>query len=282
MKTTFRNLITYLLPLIPATLLQVASGQNLLTNPGFEMGTFSDRGDGFQILTPGSTVISGWTVINDSLAWGKYPNSAPNVHPVVPLEGLFFLDLQGDKLFNSPYGGVTQSIATVVGRKYALAFNLGTQEDVGSPATHGPVSLTASAGSTSSVFTFTASGEGSQWKEFKLNFEATSTSTQISLTGQSTSGGAYIGLDKVSVVEVTTPELSIDTASGQAELTVTGLVGAAYRLEYTDSLSPSAWTKLTDITLTVPSQTYPDPDPITAIGRRFYRLAYSIEGPSPD
>lgn len=251
------------------------SGQNLLANPGFETGTFTDRGDGFQILAPGSTVISGWTVINDSLAWGKYPNSAPNVHPVVPLEGSFFLDLQGDGIFNSPYGGVTQGIATVVGRKYALTFNLGTQEDAGSPATHGPVSLTATAGSTSAVFTFTASGVGTQWKEFRLNFEATSTNTQISLTGQSTTGGAYIGLDKISVVEVIAPGLSIGTASGQAELTVTGMVGSAYGIEYTDSLSPSAWTKLTDITLTVPSQIYPDPDPIATIGRRFYRLAYT-------
>ena len=47
-----------------------AAQNNLLVNPGFDAGTFTNRGDGFQILPAGSTVMTGWTVVSDSLAWG--------------------------------------------------------------------------------------------------------------------------------------------------------------------------------------------------------------------
>ncbi len=74
---------------------------NLVTNPSFELGTFTNRGDGFQILPLGSTAIGGWTVVNDSLAWGTIPNSAASVNPITPFDGTFFLDLQGDGIFSA-------------------------------------------------------------------------------------------------------------------------------------------------------------------------------------
>ena len=78
-----------------------AHAANLVTNPSFELGTFVNRGDGFQILPLGSTAITGWTVVNDSLAWGTLPNSAAGVNPVTPFDGTFFLDLQGDGVFSA-------------------------------------------------------------------------------------------------------------------------------------------------------------------------------------
>ena len=183
----------------------VAHAQNLLTNPSFELGTFMNRGDGFQILPNGSTVMTGWTVTNDSLAWGTIPNSAAGVNPVNPFDGSFFLDLQGDGSFGAPYGGVTQTISTLVGQQYHLAFYLGTQEDAGSPATHGPVSVSATAGSTTLPFTFNPGGTGTQWGEFGFDFTASSTSTPITIIGTSTAGGSYIGLDLVSVGVVPEP-----------------------------------------------------------------------------
>src|SRR4029434_1630449 len=102
----------------------VAHAQNLLVNPGFELGTFTNRGDGFQILPIGSTAMTGWTVVNSELAWGTTPNSAT----IVPFQGSFFLDLQGDGIFGEPYGGVSQTIATAVGQQYRMSFNLGTQQ----------------------------------------------------------------------------------------------------------------------------------------------------------
>jgi len=247
-----------------------ADAQNLLTNPSFELGSFVDRGDGFQILPIGSTAITGWTVINDSMAWGKYPNSAVNVHPAIPRDGTFFLDLQGDGVQNAPFGGVSQSIATITGRKYVLRFNLGTQQDAGSPFTHGPISVSAGADATTSTFTYNPSGTGSQWQEFKLVFVAQGPSTVISIIGQSTAGGAYIGLDHTSVVEVKEPTLGIALVGGQPRLTLSGSVGSTYRIGHTDDLStPSPWPTLVDITLATPSQDHTDPVP--PIDRHFYR-----------
>ena len=181
-----------------ASLDSVAHAQNLLTNPSFDLGSFVNRGDGFQILPNGSTAISGWTVINDELAWGTIPNSAL----IAPLSGLFFLDLQGDGVASAPYGGVTQSITTVAGQQYHLSFNLGTQQD-----THpGPVAVSATAGGTTLPFSFNPGGTGSQWGEFGFDFTASSTSTAISIVGtQPSTTAAYIGLDQVSVIVVPGP-----------------------------------------------------------------------------
>lgn len=248
----------------------VADAQNLLSNPSFELGGFVDRGDGFHILPNGSTAITGWTVINDSLAWGQYPNSAVNVHPAIPRDGTFFLDLQGDGLQNAPFGGVSQSIATTEGQKYVLKFHLGTQQDAGSPFTHGPISVTASAGATSSPFTYNPSGTGSQWQEFKLVFTAQGPSTVISIIGQSTAGGAYIGLDHTSVTAVKDPTLSIALVEGLPRLTLTGSVGSTYRIEHTDDLTTALpWTPLVDLTLATASQGHTDP--VEPVSRRFYR-----------
>jgi hypothetical protein len=79
-----------------------AAQNNLLVNPAFDAGTFTNRGDGFQILPAGSTVMTGWTVVGDSLAWGTTPNLAPNVTEILPKDGNRFLDLQGDGLV-SPF-----------------------------------------------------------------------------------------------------------------------------------------------------------------------------------
>ncbi len=179
---------------------------NLVNNPSFEQGTFVDRGDGFQILSAGSTAITGWTVTTDFLAWGKFPNSAPNTDPVIPHDGSFFLDLQGDGVQNAPFGGMTQTIPTILGQQYHFSLNLGTQESPTSPFTHGPVSVLATVGSTASVFTFAPSGTGTQWGEFGFDFIATGVSTPISIVGTATAGGAYIGLDLVSVTAVVVPE----------------------------------------------------------------------------
>jgi hypothetical protein len=255
-----------------------ALAQNLLTNPSFDLGSFTDRGDGFQILSNGSTTITGWTVINDSLAWGKYPNSAPNVHPAIPRDGTFFLDLQGDGLQGTPFGGVSQSIATIAGRKYVLRFHLGTQQDAGSPATHGPISVNASAGTTTAPFTFNPVGTtGSQWQEFKLVFVAQGASTLISITGQSTAGGAYIGLDHTSVVEVLDPTLTIAPMTGLAKLTLTGSVGSTYRIEWSHDMSALSWSPLVDLTLATASQEHTDPASPVSIGRRFYRASLLSE-----
>jgi hypothetical protein len=116
--------------------------------------------------------------------------------------GTDFLDLTGTT-DTSPFVGVSQTVATVSGQIYALTFDLGAQ---GSSGTFGgPISATASAGSSSTSFIDTgaigtaAGPNGSQtfWAPETLTFTATSSSTNISIVGKS--GNEFVGLDNVSL-----------------------------------------------------------------------------------
>lgn len=167
---------------------------NLLTNGSFEDTNKSFVGDANLVdeLPSGSTAIPGWTTTNGTFtAWimngNPYGISASN--------GSFFLDLTGYS-DSGTYGGVTQTFLTVAGTDYVVTFDIGYGGD--STAFGGPVKVEASAAGTSETFT---SGSGSPnpavWDTETFSFMATSTMTQLTLTGISTAGGDYIGLDNV-------------------------------------------------------------------------------------
>jgi hypothetical protein len=120
-----------------------------IINGSFEntQGTFVNQGSNFMTLAPGSTVIPGWTVTNDQIAWLTTPNVG-----IAPSDGSFFLDLTGTH-DNGFFGGVTQTVNTTPGGSYTLGFDLGSFENSGS--FRGPVSLNVQAGAISQNFTFT-------------------------------------------------------------------------------------------------------------------------------
>jgi hypothetical protein len=170
---------------------------NLIQNGSFETasdGSTLPTGNGSQ-LPSGNTDIADWTVFGgpgfDGVAW--LPNS--NGYGVNTPFGSYFLDLTG---YNdtAPYFGVEQTISTVAGQNYSLTFDLGVDQSSG--IYNGPVSVTASAGSTSQVLgPYDPAGVGNQWGAFTLNFTASSASTLISIQGEQ--GDQYIGLDNVAV-----------------------------------------------------------------------------------
>ena len=166
---------------------------NLVTNGSFESGAFVPNADNTMSLPNGSTAMTGWTVIADSLSW----INTPNPWSVLPSDGNFFLDFT-DYQQTPAFGGVSQTITTVAGQLYDLSFDLGSSNLYGRPN-----SISASAGSTVQVFTGSSTGGISDWQHFVLPFTAPSTSTTISLTG--VAGFAYIGLDNVSVSAVPLP-----------------------------------------------------------------------------
>jgi hypothetical protein len=140
-------------------------------------------------LLAGSTAMPGWTVVNSGLAW----IGPSNTFGLTASNGSYFLDLT-DYTDTSPFGGVSQSIATVSGTKYLLSFDLGSSTTFGTPS-----AITAQAGSTSGLFTSTLLGSNN-WETETLLFTATGPFTVISLTGAS--GDKYIGLDNVNVTAV--------------------------------------------------------------------------------
>jgi len=162
---------------------------NLLTNGSFESGTLVNDGNATQTFNAGPTAITGWSAIGRRVSWIE----AGNPFGIMAQDGSRFLDLTA---YNpgAPFGGVTQTIGTTIGDQYDLSFYLGSYTSVwGGP----PVSILVSAGGTSQTFTDSAATTASTWVRFSMPFNATSTSTAISLTGAA--GVNYIGLDNVDV-----------------------------------------------------------------------------------
>jgi len=177
-----------------AAVVAVPARAELITNGSFESGSYTDNHGGGMSLPVGSSNITGWTVVSGELAWLNNSNPYGGTTPY----GSYFLDLTGYH-DSSPYGGVSQTIATAVGQTYTLSFAVGY---IGQSGIYGgPVAVQASAGSASQTFTTGSSGTGPMWTTYTMNFTATSPSTVIQLIGTLSTGGQYIGLDNVSVVE---------------------------------------------------------------------------------
>jgi hypothetical protein len=179
------------LAIILAMALAAASGAhaNELVNGSFEQGTHTNDGNNTETFLAGATTITGWTTVGSHVSW----IADPNPFGLTAQDGSLFLDLTGYTA-GAPFGGVTQTIATTPGAPYKLTFELGSYTALwGGP----PVSITASAGSTSDVLTDAAPHSASTWTPETLDFMATGTSTVITLLGSA--GVNYIGLDNVDV-----------------------------------------------------------------------------------
>jgi len=173
---------------------------NLLTNGSFEDGAFAPNGEGFESLNPGATDIFGWTVTNNEMAWG----SNTNIYGLTSSDGDKFLDLTGYHNA-SPYGGVAQTIDTIVGRTYTVSFDIGDSTN-SNPLLNGPVAVEAKAGTADKDFFLAPSASGNLWQHYSYDFVATDTTTAVSFTGAS--GVDYIGLDNASVTLNPVPEAS--------------------------------------------------------------------------
>lgn len=163
---------------------------NAILNGSFENGAFVNQGSQTMTLLAGSTAITNWAVVGaDGLAW----INAGNPWSLSAQDGDKFLDLT-DFLAGPPFAGVTQSIATTAGSQYVLSYYLGSLTSIwGGP----PVSITASAGSTSLTCTDSTQSTVSTWTLCSMPFTATGALTTITLAGAA--GFNYIGLDNVSV-----------------------------------------------------------------------------------
>lgn len=210
------------LVLMTLALLACGAGQAMagLVNGSFEdtQGTFVPNFQDTMSLPAGSTTIPGWTTYSAELAW----IGPTNPFGITASNGAFSLDLTGYH-DSSPYGGVQQSVATIVGDTYLLQFDLGAFGT-------GAASISASAGGTSSAYSFTAPSGPQVWQQESLTFIATSSNTLISLLGTGASGGGtYIGLDNVTLVDVgpaAVPEPATMTLLG---IGIAGMAGYGWR-----------------------------------------------------
>ena len=192
-----------------------AFANNLLTNGSFELGTFVNDGNGEQLLNAGSTTMTGWTVNGGTGATLSWLNNTNTYGGVATPYGSYFLDLTGYYDTN-PFAGVQQIVSLAAGN-YSLTFYLGSYQSSTAPKAGGPVSLTATAGTTSNTFTTPSSGSGNVWGLQTLNFSvATAGNVTISLVGVYAANHSYLGLDNVDLELVTSgvpePAMSIPLA----------------------------------------------------------------------
>ncbi len=221
-------------PLAPAP-----GALELVKNGSFESTcTFTSDRNGIMTLPPGSIVIPGWTTTGAELAWGINGNA----FGLRSFEGSMFVDLSGYQ-DRPPYGGITQTLATVLNEIYRLSFSLGSNE--ASPAFRGPVSVAVTAGSTSNSFTFTPAGPGDQWGRFTMDFRADSPVTPLTITGTESTGGSYLGLDSVSVTPTSASEglriTIVDFSSKGLTIGFPSESGRQYVIESRFDLSGSEW-----------------------------------------
>ena len=170
-----------------ATLLASAADANLLVNGSFEDGNFVNPGNATMSLPVGSTAITGWTTVGDTLAW----IGTGNPWGLSANDGARFLDLT-DLAAGAPFGGVVQTVATSPGSSYVLSFDLGSSTFWGRPD-----AITASAAGTSATFTSPLTGTNNDWQRLSMAFTATSATTSVQLLGSAAFN--YIGLDNVSL-----------------------------------------------------------------------------------
>lgn len=162
--------------------------QNLVVNGSFEAGTFLPNGTASQSIAIGSTAITGWTIGSTNTLW--IANGNP--WSLTAADGARFLDLTDNRSTN-PFSAVSQVLATNPGDAYRLTFSVGSSGAYGTP-----ISVQATAGSTSQVFQVTSLA-ANLWTTMTLDFVATASTTVLTLQGFATSSN-YIGLDNVSVV----------------------------------------------------------------------------------
>jgi len=178
---------------------------NLVSNPSFETfsGTFGL--DGGRQLLPGSSILTGWSIIGGESAILKSPNS----YQLTPSDGNNFLDLAGYSNAGFPKG-ISQTLTGLTdGQAYSFSMDLGIRNGpcVGSPSNcTGPVQVTADIGSHSQMFTHNSADPGNIWGTYGFTFTADNPTMTLSILGNSLpAGGQYIGLDNVNVSAVPMP-----------------------------------------------------------------------------
>jgi hypothetical protein len=193
MRTSLKWMKTSMAAISAALALAAAPAASAaLVNGSFENGGFVDEGNDTMSPPVASTVITGWTVVTDTIAW----IGPKNPFGLTASDGDYFLDLTNYQP-GAPFGGVTQSVATTPGATYRLSFDLGSGSFWGLPS-----AITASAAGASQTFTSTLTGLNN-WEAHSLDFVATGPSTLITLQG--VTGFNYIGLDHVALTFVSGP-----------------------------------------------------------------------------
>jgi choice-of-anchor C domain-containing protein len=177
---------------------------NLLTNGSFEDGPAMGGQQDVDVLA-GSTAISGWTVIGQSI---DYLGSPWDVS-----DGAHAIDLDGRNAVSS---GIQQAFPTTIGQIYAVTFDLS-----GNPQGSDPLkNLLVSVGAISHTYTFDTSGQGTtslEWEPVRFLFTASDSFSTLTFSSLTTTPSSYGPLiDNIAVAPVPEPSTLVLFGSGLA------------------------------------------------------------------
>ena len=141
-----------------------------LANGGFEVATIQPA-SGFRSYLGGATDITGWVVRR---------NGVDHIGTALwqPAEGSNSVELNRNNI-----GGMQQTVLTVPGQTYTLAFSTAGHPTCGFPVK----SITVSAAGASATYSFSVAGRSFTdmgWREDTLSFTATSEATTLVFDGQ--------------------------------------------------------------------------------------------------
>jgi len=185
-----------------ATLLAAADSTraDLIVNGSFEspvvpVGSFTD-------FAAGSTAITGWTVVGVDAAVVNTSFMQSGI-TFQAQDGNQWLDLAG-VTSNSMLSGVSQDVATEVGRAYLLSFYVGSATDnvFFFPST---VDLSINGGARVGYTNPAVPTDRLDWLLFTVQFTATSTTTNITFYNGGASNNFLNALDNVSLTAVPEP-----------------------------------------------------------------------------
>lgn len=165
------------------------ANDNLLTNGSFELPQIP--GTSYVLYNSGSTAITGWTVVGADTQLTR-TEFVPAAH------GTQWIDLTGIYGYNK--GLRSDAVATTIGQRYTLSFDLGDYYAPGFRTSTLGVSIN---GSANTLFTNIYEGGVMDWERKSFSWIANSNSTQITFTGVENgvlSNNAVIGLDNVVLV----------------------------------------------------------------------------------
>ena len=175
-----------------------------ITNASFEATTPPVAAGTFGLFTPGSTGITGWTVVGNAGTDVGVVNTGfvQSGISFVADDGSNWVDLTGLDT-NNPTQGVQQSIPTIVGDSYTLSFFVG---NVDSPATGFGVTSKVNVfanGASLGSFTngCTTCVTTLQWQPFSATFVATSASTTLLFLNGDPVNDNSNGLDNVALTD---------------------------------------------------------------------------------
>jgi len=158
-----------------------ATAANIVPNGSFESGAFANTTCNYMLLEPGDSSLTGWTVANQSIAWGR-----STCDGFTGSDGQSFVDLSAFGA-NSPNGTLEQLLGTTTGVQYDFAID----------RQGGAVTVTLGG----TPLTLTSGALVGGWTRYTSSFTATSNSTLLAIQNAAP-GNPVVFIDNVQLSTV--------------------------------------------------------------------------------